>query len=252
MPRDPDLHEDIDRPIVGVGNDYPPAFELDFHSHKCGQLLHATRGVMAIITAQGAWATPPEHAVWIPAVIAHAVRIIGAVSTRSAMVAPDIAQALGERCRVIGVSGLLNALLEEAVKLPVEYDEAGRDGLVMQLLLAEIARATVIPLAVPFPRNDALARRCQDFFAAPNVKSGIDEWAEALELNRRSFTRHFRRETGTSFAEWRQQAFLAAALPLIAAGEPITAVAIDLGYGSPASFSTMFRRALGSSPSDHR
>jgi AraC-like DNA-binding protein len=252
MHRDPDLHADIDRPIVGIGNDYPPAFELDFHIHRRGQLLHATRGVMAISTAQGAWATPPEHAVWIPAGIAHAVRMIGAVSTRSAMVAPELAEALGDRCRVIGVSRLLNALLEEAVTLPVEYDEAGRDGLVMQLLVAEIARAPVIPLAVPFPRSEALARRCQEFLAAPSVKSGIDEWANALGLNRRSFTRHFRRETGMSFAEWRQQACLAAALPLIAAGEPITAVAIDLGYDSPASFSTMFRRALGSSPSDHR
>jgi AraC-like DNA-binding protein len=41
------------------------------------------------------------------------------------------------------------------------------------------------------------------------------------------------------------------ALPLLAAGERVTSVALDLGYDSPASFSTMFRRALGVPPTRH-
>ncbi|MFT3964506.1 MAG: helix-turn-helix transcriptional regulator [Sphingobium sp.] len=242
----------MDRTVVGVGNDYPPAYELAFHTHKRGQLLHAMTGVMAVSTPEGAWVTPPEQAVWIPAGMPHAVRMIGPVSTRCVMIAGEIAHGMGPRCCVVGVSRLLDALLEEAVVLPVEYDEAGRDGLVMRLVVEEVRRAPVIPLAVPFPRSEALARRCHAFIAAPDVKSGIDEWADALGLNRRSFTRHFRRETGMSFAEWRQQACLAAALPRIAAGEAITSVALDLGYDSPASFSTMFRRVLGSAPSRYR
>jgi AraC-like DNA-binding protein len=71
-------------------------------------------------------------------------------------------------------------------------------------------------------------------------------------MNRRRFTRLFRRETGMSFAEWRQQACLSAALPRLAVGEPITTIALDLGYEGPANFSTMFKRALGVSPSRYR
>jgi AraC-like DNA-binding protein len=67
-------------------------------------------------------------------------------------------------------------------------------------------------------------------------------------MSRRAFTRLFRRETGLTFATWRQQACLIAALPRLAAGEPVTAVAIDLGYDNPAAFTSMFKRALGSSP----
>ncbi|WP_139150082.1 helix-turn-helix domain-containing protein, partial [Sphingobium yanoikuyae] len=51
---------------------------------------------------------------------------------------------------------------------------------------------------------------------------------------------------------WRQQACLSAALPRLAAGEPITTIALDLGYDGPANFSTMFKRALGVSPSRYR
>jgi AraC-like DNA-binding protein len=51
------------------------------------------------------------------------------------------------------------------------------------------------------------------------------------------------------FGEWRQHACLISALSRLAEGQPVTAVALELGYDSPGAFSTMFRRRLGFSPS---
>jgi AraC-like DNA-binding protein len=76
-------------------------------------------------------------------------------------------------------------------------------------------------------------------------------WSEPLGMSRRAFTRLFRRETGLSFVEWRQQACLIAALPRLSAGEPVTTVALDLGYDNPAAFTTMFKRVLGASPRNY-
>jgi AraC-like DNA-binding protein len=90
---------------------------------------------------------------------------------------------------------------------------------------------------------------CHAFLERPRAIASIDRWAADLAMNRRSFTRLFRRETGMSFAEWRQQACIAVALPRLAAGEPITTIALDLGYEGPGNFSTMFKRALGAPPS---
>lgn len=249
MRNDPNV--EVARAVVGVGNDYPPSFELAPHTHRRGQFLHATSGVIAVSTPQGAWVSPPQRAVWIPPGTPHAVRMIGHVRTRSVMIDPAIGD-LGARCRVVDVSPLLSTLLAEAADIPLEYDEAGRDGLVMRLIVAEVALAPVIPLAVPFPRRPALAARCHAFIERPNVKSSVDEWAGALRLNRRSFTRLFRNETGMSFAKWRQQACLAMALQRLVAGTSVTEIALDLGYDSPASFSTMFRRVLGVAPSQYR
>ena len=67
-------------------------------------------------------------------------------------------------------------------------------------------------------------------------------------MSRRVFTRLFRRETGLSFVAWRQQACLLCAMPRLAAGEPVTMVAIDLGYENPAAFTLMFKRAFGAPP----
>lgn len=247
-----DENDQVPRAVIGLGHDYPPAFELAEHSHRRGQFLYAARGVMAVSTPQGAWVAPPERAVWIPPGTPHAVRMVGAVRTRSVLIEPEACRELGKSCQVVGVSPLLRELLVAVAAVPAEYDEAGRDGLVMRLLVAEIARAPVIPIAVPFPRHPALARRCHAFLDRPQAGESIDAWADGLAMNRRSFTRLFRRETGMSFVEWRQQACLSVALQKLMAGEPVTAIALDLGYEGTANFSTMFKRALGVPPSRYR
>lgn len=249
---DPNDHDHIERPLVAIGNDYPPAFELAPHRHRRGQLLYASEGVISVSTPHGAWAAPPERAVWIPAGVEHAVRMVGAVSTRSVLLAPPAGRRRGDHCEVLAVSALLRSLLIAAVDLPGEYDVSGRDGLVMALLAEEIDLAPVVPLAVPFPRSAALSARCSAFLAEPDAQATIDQWADALGLGRRAFTRAFRRETGMSFQAWRQQACLLTALPRLAAGEPVTTIALDLGYDSPAAFTTMFKRLTGVSPSRYR
>ena len=118
--------------------------------------------------------------------------------------------------------------------------------------LVELSRAPVIPLAAPFPQSPALAAKCRAFLEAPSPHDTIDNWADDLGMGRRAFTRAFRRETGMSFAEWRQQACVLVALPRLAAGEQVTAIALDLGYESPAAFATMFKRLLGVAPSRYQ
>lgn len=248
----PDENDHVARPVIAIGHDYPDSFELAEHRHRRSQFLYAATGVMAVSTPTGAWVAPPERAVWIPGGTPHSVRMVGAVQTRSVLVEPETCLRRGDACQVVGVSPLLRHLLSAAAHVPPEYDVAGRDGLVMHLLMAEIDGAPLIPLAVPFPSDPALARRCHAFLKRPNAAATIDEWADAMGINRRSFTRFFRRETGMSFSEWRQQACLSVALPKLAAGEPVTSIAYDLGYDGPGNFSTMFKRMLGVPPSRYR
>lgn len=246
---DPATLEHIDRPIVGIGNEYPPAFELGWHQHRRGQLLYAARGVVVVSTPRGAWVAPPERAVWTPGGCPHAVRMVGAVSTRSVLIEPDTKGSLGDSNKVIQVSPLLRALLEAACEIPPEYNRDGRDGKVMALLLAELAVAPTVPLAVPFPQSGSIAARCHAFLERPTPHDNIDQWCTDLGMGRRAFTRAFRRETGLSFGAWRQQACILIALPRLAQGESVTTIAFDLGYDSAAAFSTMFKRRVGVSPS---
>jgi AraC-like DNA-binding protein/mannose-6-phosphate isomerase-like protein (cupin superfamily) len=251
-PTNHDYLEQTPRPVVAIGADYPSAFELARHQHQRAQLLYAAEGVLTVDTDQGSWVAPPERGVWIPAGVPHAVKMVGAVSTRSVLITPEACSRRSDRCEVLAVSPLLRCLLIAAADIPAAYDLEGRDGLVMALLIAEAAWAPVIPLAVPFPRDPGLGRLCHAFLAHPDARATIDGWSADLGLGRRAFTRAFRRQTGMSFAAWRQQACVLSALPRLAAGEPVTTVALDLGYESPAAFSTMFRRLLGIPPSRYQ
>lgn len=104
-------------------------------------------------------------------------------------------------------------------------------------------------LAMPVaPR---LLRICGPILDDPSGPRDIGDWAEVAGMARRTFTRAFKRETGMGFALWRQQARLMDALALLLAGSSITQVAFKVGYESPSSFSAMFRRAFGVSPSDY-
>ncbi len=247
--KNPHQYDDVPRPVVGNANTYPPSFEVDWHSHGRGQLVYAETGVLVLKNTYGTWVAPPERAVWTPAHTLHSLRTVGAVTTRSLLLDADAARALGDVSTVISVSPLLRQLLISASGVPVDYDMDGRDGLVMDLLVAELGRAPRVALSVPLPASEKLLARCQAFLEAPNIHDAINDWADALGLDRRTFTRTFRRQTGLSFGAWRQQACLLTALPRLAGGESVTAIAMDLGYDSPAAFSTMFRRLLGVPPS---
>ncbi|HEX9448656.1 MAG TPA: AraC family transcriptional regulator, partial [Dongiaceae bacterium] len=161
----------------------------------------------------------------------------------------EAAPAMPATCQVFAISPLLRELLLAALDLPMEYDLQSRDGLIMTLALEEVQRLQPLPLSLPFPAHPRLGRRCRRYLAHPQAGDTIDDWAKALAMSRRSFTRLFKRETGMSFAHWARQACLLSALRRLALGEAVTTVAFDLGYESPAAFTTMFKKSLSVPPS---
>lgn len=243
---------EVPRPVIALGTDYPDGHVIAAHRHDRDQLLYGMTGVLMASTPQGAWMMPPQRSMLIPAGVIHEVRLFGDVKMRSLYLRPDRLGDTDNQCKVVGISSLMRHLLIEAVTVPPEYDMAGRDGALMALIEHEIKRLPVLPLSLPLPEQAGLRKKCRAFLASPTPHETIDDWCHHLGMSRRSFTRQFRKETGSSFVEWRQQACILAALPRLAAGEAVTTIAMDLGYDNPAAFSNMFKRILGASPRDYR
>ncbi len=243
-----DAVDGVPRSIVAVGNDYPDDHVIAPHRHRRGQLISSVTGTLVLTTPQGTWVMPPQRGMWIPPNTVHNVRIIGAARMQSLYLEPDVTGGLPDCCQVVGISRFMRALISEALELPLLYDIAGRAGALMTLIQHEMAQLPVLPLSLPLPRRADFANRCQAFLKAPAAHDAIQHWCEALGMSRRNFTRVFRQETGLSFAAWRQQACLVAALPRLAAGETVTTVAMALGYDNPNAFTSMFTRLLGVPP----
>lgn len=246
-----DPFEDIPRSVVVTANAYPAGSTFPMHTHRRGQFAFASHGTISVATPEGRWLVPPQRACWVPAGVAHEMTMSGPVTMLNAFVSSDEASTarMPVRCVVYGVSALLKQLLEEAIDMPAMYDVDGRAGKLMDLLVAEIASMPRLSLHAPLPSDRRLAHACRRLFDAPSITIGLDAMAADVGMSRRTFTRLFRAQTGVSFAEWRQQVCLLAAIERLSRGQPVTRIALDLGYTSPSAFCSAFRRVLGETPS---
>ncbi|MFN3399076.1 MAG: AraC family transcriptional regulator [Ferrovibrio sp.] len=241
-------YQRVARPVAAMPKDFPSGHHIARHSHPRGQLVYATRGVMRVATDQGTWVVPPQRALWIPPGVEHEIRMSGAVAMRTLYIAPETSVALSTDCQVIEVSELLRALILAAMEEPVEYDSGSRGEAIAQLLLHELRGVAVVPLHLPLPQDARLLTVCRRVQDSLRDDIDIETLARDAGMSSRSLARLFQRETGMGFLAWRQQARLAEALAQLSTGKAVALVANDLGYASPAAFTAMFRRSLGTTP----
>ena len=235
--------------VTSLASDYEDNASTGWHSHYRAQLAFAVSGVMHVDTEQGAFVVPPQRALWLPAGMRHCIAMHGAVGMRTIYVAPDQARALPPMCRVVAITPLFASWCWKrcACRLAIG-PTAAPDGL-SSLLLDELRALPILPLHLPLPEDARLRRVSDAILANPALDLTLEELAHSASTSPRTLARLFRSDTGMSFGQWRQQARLLAALRLLASGEKVTSVAMDLGYDSPSAFTSMFRKALGVPPS---
>lgn len=229
---------------------FPNGFVVAAHEHARAQLIFATSGIVEVTANQSLWRIPPQKALWIPQGLPHAMRACGDVEMRTAYVSP---QACGRDTppvpRMVNVSPLLRELIVRVAALPIGHRPSGREALMTELMLAEIEWSPDQPLPLPSGADRRLARICDAILADPSDQRTLEDWATEAGASSRTLSRLFVAQTGLSFVHWRQQARICAALPLLAGGMPVTAVAAGLGYETVGAFSTVFRRFIGVPPS---
>ena len=84
--------------------------------------------------------------------------------------------------------------------------------------------------------------------AHPADNQSLSEWADTLSISSRTLSRLFRQEMGMSFIEYRNQIRLFESLKRLAAGQPVTTVALDVGFVSLSAFNSLFKRHFGKTP----
>ncbi len=203
---------------------------------------------MTVSTAEGTWVVPPQQAVWIPAGIDHRVDCLGRVSMRSLYLHPESTAGLPAKCSVVEVTALLRELIVEAVRC---FDDQPGDTVFARLaavVLDQLRRIEAAPLDLPLPRDPRIRGLAQALRADPGDGRTLSQWAEGAGASPRTLARLFFKETGMTFASWRQRLRLQQAVARLGAGDTVTSVALDLGYQSPSAFVAMFRRTLGAPP----
>lgn len=236
------------RPVTMIARNLDSARHLRSHRHSYAQLTLALDGVVRVDAAGSSWIVPPQRAVWIAANIEHAVTIVETARLRPVFVAASRDPFPGETCKVLEVSPLLRELVAALEQLDPAAP-SGRSRLVSELILDELPRLATLPMRVPMPADKRLKALCDALLADPANTQALGDWARQAGASERTLARLFEKELGMSFGQWRQQARLAHAAPLIARGLPLAQVAEQLGYASQSAFTAMFRKTFGSPPS---
>jgi AraC-like DNA-binding protein/quercetin dioxygenase-like cupin family protein len=266
-PRRPVALDDTDpfrpdpaRPVRMRSRSVPADAHFEPHRHPWAQLAYCASGIVQVSAAapdrasgEVTYIVPPSRAVWIAPGALHSVHVLEAAAFRTLYIDASVTPADWSGCRVLVVSPLLRELVPalDEPALP-----AAREELLTRLVLDELRSAAIQDLGVPLPPpatgDKRLRALCEAVLRAPAERATLAQWASAVGASERTMARLFREQLGTSYQQWRQQAVLAHALPLLARGLPVSQVAAATGYASDSAFTAMFKAALGQPPSQFR
>jgi AraC-like DNA-binding protein len=219
--------------------------EATWHAHEGGQFILAENGVSHLRTELGGWIIPPRRVAWVPPGVRHASKSSGDGSGW-VVIAPVELSNLSSSVCVLRASALMIASLQRLTQL-TSRDQSMRS-LLWKVVAAEVSAAQPEQLEVPMPTAPRLLKAVQTVLTSPTATASLDKLAARAGMSRRSFARHFRSQTGLSYAQWKRAVIAQHALGLVAAGHKVSSVALDVGYGSTSAFIAMFRRQYGESP----
>lgn len=212
-------------------------------------LIYASSGVMSVHTASGSWVVPPHRAVWVPAGVERRLEVSAGLALRTLYFKPGVARSLPRHCCVVNVTPLLRELILHTIDLGMLNRAIPSHARLIGLLIDQLRGLSTVPLQLPQPSDPRAVQVAALLKAHPKRRLPLPVIAKEVGASARTIERLFRAETKMTFAEWRERLRLLHALRLLAGGEPVTNVALELGYASPSAFTVMFRRAFGTTPS---
>jgi AraC-like DNA-binding protein/quercetin dioxygenase-like cupin family protein len=234
--------------ITTLTHDYAAGHVIRLHFHDRDQLVYASRGVMTVRTSAGAWVVPTHRAVWIPAAVPHTITMSGAVAMRTLYLKPRLARNLPRECRVVNVSPLLRELILHACSLGALKKTIQWQGHLIDVIIDQMEAIQMVALQLPNPSDPRALRVAAILLADPSDRRPLALISKSAGASKRTVERLFQEDVGMTFGRWRQQLRLMQAMRLLAEGAKVTHAALESGYSTPSTFISMFRKALGTTP----
>ena len=217
---------------------------FDWHVHDDHQLAWASAGTLTVLTEGATWVLPPTRALWIPAGLPHETGASGRATMRSVYVPPALAPVNWTKPTVVAASPLLAELI---TYLGGEVTTAQR--IHAEALLSDLLTPIeVVAFNVPFPDDQLASPVAHALRDNPADQRTLADWGQVVGASERTLARTWVAETGLPFGRWRTLLRMQAALPLLAAGDPVGRVAPRVGYETSSAFVAAFRRETGVTP----
>lgn len=151
--------------------------------------------------------------------------------------------------RVMIATPLLYAVIERLAELEINTCpvRASYEAVAIEEILRDLDAAE----AAQIPRSTQLQLWALRFMETPRITTSIEDAADSTRMSVRSFTRHFKRETGEDFRSWKRRTLLNKAKSLLYYGRTVSEVSSELAYESVSAFIAMFKEATGRTPGEY-
>ncbi|MGA3301386.1 MAG: helix-turn-helix transcriptional regulator, partial [Candidatus Acidiferrales bacterium] len=203
---------------------------LKAHRHEWDQFTYATHGVLTIKTEKGTWVIPPHRAVWVPAGIDPVEVMSGPVAARSLFFVPGLAKFLPRECTAVNVSPLLRELILATIRFGYLDRNVPAQARLLAIILDQFETLAQAPLQLKTPSDPRALQIAALLEKDPASPKPLRTLAREAGASKRTIERLFKADTGVSFQQWRQRLRVIQALRLLASGESVTSVALDVGY----------------------
>ncbi|HBW19812.1 MAG TPA: AraC family transcriptional regulator [Actinobacteria bacterium] len=225
-----------------------PGSVFDWHAHPDHQLAWSSSGVLTVRSEDSTWVLPPTRALWIPAGVPHQTLSSGSATMQTLYVRPAGCPISWPAPTPVAASLLLAELIAYLDSDTLDAQRRARGEAVLADLLEPVGLATI---ELRMPAGEPARRVAQALRANPADKRTLADWGREVAASGRTLERAFLADTGVPFARWRTLLRLRAALPALAAGEPVGNVARHVGYESTSAFVAAFSRETGTTPAAH-
>ena len=203
---------------------------------------------MTVTTLLASYVVPPQRSVWMPAGVQHRIDARSDVSMRTLYIDTQSVKSLPEGVCILHVTPLLRELIISVVLEQPNYPPNGPVSRIMLVILDQIRTLPTVSLALPMPTDSRALRIAKMLIDNAADKRDLDQWSSEVGASKRTLGRLFTAQTGMSFRAWRQQRRVLRAIELLATGESVTNIGLELGYDNTSAFIAMFRRCLGTTP----
>lgn len=231
--------------IVVASYDLAPGERFPWHEHPAHQLSLASDGVLSMGVGDHVWVLPRSRGLWIPAQVRHSVDALGGVTMTTLWFDPASCPIRWSGPTVLAVDPLLAGLAARLDGDDLDPAARRRSEAVLFDLLRPIATDL---LDLPLPTDDRALAVAERLRADPADTRTLAEWGRVVGAGERTLMRAFVAGTGLTFHQWRTRARILAALPRLAEGISVAAVAPAVGYATASAFGSAFRRVLGTTP----
>jgi AraC-like DNA-binding protein len=247
MDTSPEPADPLFSPILSIEHGDSEMFDqlVEMHSHPEPKLLWTSTATVTVSTASRDWLVPPGFGLWIPGGIEHGGSILRAGEGSAITFARDRCPITWTEPTGVAIGPLLREITTHLMQSgPQDPTRPPAEALMFELL-------TPLPshdIQVAMPTDPRVRTIAERLIAHPGDHRELAVWADQVHTSVRTLSRLFLSETGLTFARWRTQVRIRAAIQLLAGGATVDATARAVGYRKTSAFIATFRHTTGHTP----